>query len=1583
MEYLFHVDNIFNCHDPWDTDDSLSLESSARADPNDNVVLNLLQAKAEAFLQAWQTLSHGESYHVSVDVVQILSSFCIVVFLFTECLPHQPNSASQNLRHHCKHLWVVICSYLAHHEVHFTNACLELICPIFSPAVCSTGSLGALSNGLYDIATPFVEILEQQRQLQKRHASSDHGEFMDLDGPMWTNKELVAERQSIMDLNREALSSFPNFAVLRRCMTIQLSIFKIMTDASRSGGLDDVSLIDYLINLDHADILSAQSYLPHVYRSCSGMKRETILQILEDLGEKCLQSYEVERCESSLCLCIRMMSSFTDSWTINEGDGLSDSAADIYTWFMDVILTKRKASSGVYIALAGFLENVLMSNAAYLNDEFSPSPRTGLFTILRDGDVPVKFGVAESIPRIFGRFLLKDHDSVFDDILSNLPGDTDWKEGIALRLFVLARLASQWHTLLRRSIYHVFETPAQVPRSVEYAQKCLQTVSKTLGLHDAKELFRLFSSQIIFTWTEANSIDSIPFGVFGYTSLKELLIDVQDEVVGQIMMRGRDHETVQLTKHVNIPFVELLNTSLYKAAAYGIARDISIPPEPKSQSKSVESRLRKLFGSDVYLDRLEKQFPQTVATLFRSLGQYEQVERAFSRRPGFQHALGIMKHITSLSSSKSILPANQQPSFRARFFLDELDFLCKRTGYELETIWTPTLASYVCRVLLESIHPALGSLHACSVIRKLRVLVCVAGPVFLRDYPLEMLMHALRPFLTDIHCSEDALGIFWYLLEAGGPYLMENPRFLAEIAASTFVSLRILFASSPGGTTKDAQFEMVLTNARTFHQWFREFLNAYYGRRETHKKPREEARIEEYLRHLVISSIKMAAPGSAFRDDRESLLLMNILRTRHPERRMLSRSVSDLILSLYCVDFRRPLNYHHDVVREDGEALRICPAVWDSLQNPEVGIEYRLWAARVIGKDYAVTGTISDAVLKEQGPSMFGFKDSVSTSDIVQKSKARILQNLCDMLRSNNRLEVGLVERTLQLIVSKLDDYDESEDYSHVIPDSLMNALIWNPYLCPAVSVSTAETYLGQRPLDWNPKLPLADWARNIALFLSNAVPEDPVTGSLSQILRVIPGLAVQLLPYILHEVLLAEFEEDRDTRHTISEIYKDILREVDEDSIPHARLIIDCILYLRDQPRPGERTIVDRDEWLDIDYQEASSAANKCRMRKTSLLFLEIQVSRVNAGSRRSSFAKYDPPSDFLHNLFKNIDDPDFFYGIIQTPSLSSVMERLDYESTGIKNLLFHSAQYDSELQLSGNANSYGILKALNSTNLQGVASSVFSSPGASKDGSGSLDSMLQASMSLQQWDIPVSPVNPSPSAIVYRTLQGINTAGSIAEISPSVDESYTATLGLLASSNKTALSMKDAMRTLSTVTEIGDVLCSTSAKDVDEEWEKIVLRGVSSRDGRYVSVSFPGSKTASNYPSSRDIGEALNVREALFSSIKRKDYLKSAFRLSDRDAQLLEVKVIRKSLGITRAHEMSQASLKSAIRLTNLVQPCASLGINIDGAAKYDLANVLWDQGEMTTSIQILQQLNNQNGLSRQSIPINRAELLVTLVS
>jgi hypothetical protein len=131
------------------------------------------------------------------------------------------------------------------------------------------------------------------------------------------------------------------------------------------------------------------------------------------------------------------------------------------------------------------------------------------------------------------------------------------------------------------------------------------------------------------------------------------------------------------------------------------------------------------------------------------------------------------------------------------------------------------------------------------------------------------------------------------------------------------------------------------------------------------------------------------------------------------------------------------------------------------------------------------------------------------------------------------------------------------------------------------------------------------------------------------------------------------------------------------------------------------------------------------------------------------------------------------------------------------------------------------------------------------------------------------------------------------------------------------------------------------------------------------------------------QDIAHILFCRETLFSSVNKRPYLRTAMNLTSRNSQLYEVKALRESFKISRDFEGSQESLKAAMSLSKQVEPSASLGLNIEGAAKFDVANVLWDQGEMATSIRMLQQLNEQGDLHKQTLSVSRAEVLASLVS
>lgn len=83
-----------------------------------------------------------------------------------------------------------------------------------------------------------------------------------------------------------------------------------------------------------------------------------------------------------------------------------------------------------------------------------------------------------------------------------------------------------------------------------------------------------------------------------------------------------------------------------------------------------------------------------------------------------------------------------------------------------------------------------------------------------------------------------------------------------------------------------------------------------------------------------------------------------------------------------------------------------------------------------------------------------------------------------------------------------------------------------------------------------------------------------------------------------------------------------------------------------------------------------------------------------------------------------------------------------------------------------------------------------------------------------------------------------------------------------------------------------------------------------------------------------------------------------------------------------MSRRHGALQSSLATATFLGQLVQPCLDLGMNIDAAAQFEGANVLWDQGEMSASIRMLKDLTRGVDLKSQDVHVGRPEILAKLV-
>ena len=135
----------------------------------------------------------------------------------------------------------------------------------------------------------------------------------------------------------------------------------------------------------------------------------------------------------------------------------------------------------------------------------------------------------------------------------------------------------------------------------------------------------------------------------------------------------------------------------------------------------------------------------------------------------------------------------------------------------------------------------------------------------------------------------------------------------------------------------------------------------------------------------------------------------------------------------------------------------------------------------------------------------------------------------------------------------------------------------------------------------------------------------------------------------------------------------------------------------------------------------------------------------------------------------------------------------------------------------------------------------------------------------------------------------------------------------------------------------------------------------------------------TSSSYDHVKGV---LSCRETALSMLSKNPKLQDILKISQRDARSAESRLLLASSQMSRSHGALQNALSTTTYLTQLVTSCAKLSIDIAAAVDFESAHVLWGQGEMTASINILQDLNSRLRSKARPTRVGIPELLATLV-
>lgn len=1393
----------------------------ARDTSNDHVVIEMLLLKLQNFREAWIALSKERASNISADIIQIMTSLIVLSAVLPTLLGKGPSQICKDLVHSARQAWTILYRFIElTGDVRSNHA---FVAAATVTAIRGSKLIVAEDPVLQALSFMLSDLLFQLNRgnLMAAERQKDDMDILDAGDTFVSHSTQSSSYQLSLLGTREDLPFATNQYTFNRAV---LLLAHISWSAAESAKLTEEhgvpSTMDYLVDLRPEELLASCSSISVFLRS-SNLSGSDACRLLKRVARACIQDYDFERCEASLCLCLEVMTILAELWVADADDELHEVASDMYEWFIKVPLGKDLASARVLIKLALLLETVLNLDLSYNNTSL-PSSRTSLFEILRKGSNVVKFHVAEKVSRIFDRFILPEHTAILNDVVESLPNESTDLDGIALRLYVLAELAARWPTLLRSSVYHMFETSAHVPLCGPHAKNCLLKISSNLGLDSPRDMFVLFAPQLLYTWLEVESLESVPFSVYGFSSLPELLAAVQDEVVGQIVMRANEGLANKFSQIMETPFDTMLQTSFPKSEAYSVARDISMPPSKDNASKSTESQVRKQLGTERYLRLVSLSFPQIVTHLFLSLSNEQEIERALARRSEFALAAAILQKICHRSASKIVLPPGQQPSFRAKYLLDELEFLCQRIGKDQFTMWTSPLVIFVCRNLLDSVVPALGPLHACSMLRKLRIVVALAGPAALQGYALEMLLQALQPYLAKFYCAEDALGLFWYILDEGRGYLQHKLPFLCGLALKTLLSLSAFLAAPQDMTTQESHYLSTLSIAASFHKWFGEYLATIPDQPHT-------ADDDVVFKKLVHHAKEVRPPGRADKDSVEGKLLLELFEARTSEQKILSPGAFRMAVQILCRSFSRPTKPEDDILGTDSLATRHAKVLWGLLEDLNAESDFWTWAGEALGRAYAANGVVDLKLTMEHSHGVFLSSDPESGS--ARTSRSLIVGNLRDLLYGDDYTAASLAEKTLQQIITQVAHQQALDEYEDSLDHALSRSLNWYPVLYPDMSPFKRYSLTTEGHVGSIPQIPAANWAAQFMVALASSVKEDPLLGALPPILSRISDLAPRIMPYVVHSFLHSDNRDGQPHRQIVSQAFQKILVEHSSALTRQRKLVLGTLLYLRCQPMRKESTIADRSSWLSIDFGTAAAAAVSSAMYKSALLFFELhasqQVTQSSRSSRRSSAVRGKESAELMRQIYQGLDDPDFFYGIQEEASLTSVMRKVNHEGDKFKSLSFQSALLDSGIRTSDIDDQFGLLKALVSANMNGVAAAVQAQwkPETEQRKESSVSASLTA-LNLHQWNLPVSVTASDPPSLLFQVFRAANTAHDFAEVSGRLEGSLSTLVKSITQERAVGSVLRHSMSALAALTETREALSSRSSEELAAFWLKLVER-------------------------------------------------------------------------------------------------------------------------------------------------------------
>lgn len=1572
---------------------ALEDSTSARGLSSEAIVLTHMLAEVTRVNEAWAALFKERARNPSHDSFAMLCKACHVFACIASCIEFRDARRQSQLQEQAAIMLKALTEYVGSTRCDESKAdsFLSILSLAFSGLVAKQ-SRGEVSRPLCEtlICRAITKATSLRRTASER--IDDNDDAMDVDDHL--NSQESRQSQTASSSTNELVNDFDvsySFLTLRASATLYATVIVTQeneTPAQASSQSVSTVITDFLLSQTVTTLLASRNVIA-AFPSLGLVLGAGDVKLLLELFGDLLSKPKHYRSEVTLGTIIDVMQSTADVWTDSGNRQLYFLGLQLYEWYSTTALPQEILSRNTQDRLATLLLRLCRIDNEYPQHSEDTSARSclsSLFDLLKRGSITVQFHLAGHISTVFDRSVLSTHAGMFEDLSESLPDDMDHVEGMAVRLLFFVKLASKWQTLLRWCVYRIFEAG-----STPHAARCITELSQNLASKSPQALFKLFAPHLLFKWLAPRlskdkqqeptaklpwplgmgmPLKELPYSAFQYNSLNELLVANQSEVCAQVVMFGDQAGMDLLSNAAKMLPQGIVKSAFARSLAYAMSYDIRMSVGLPNALRDREHYVRDLVGGkEAQASLTLNQWSAIQGHFYLTTQQDDAEDRWLDRHPNYGAQLSILKEMKQYSHSARQLPDSQEPAFTSTKLCEQIDRLSRRTKDDLG--WTSSRFTLAARMLLDSVDDSLGSLHSCLVIRRLRILICMAGDVALSGFALEMLIHSLRPFINDSECADDTLGILQYLFNHGREHLRSNPSFLGGTVILLILQLRRHSKSRQSSTTQESQHTATVQKMLGFQKWLVKYLA--HATSDDHG-PSAYDTVSKALDLLQL-------PGSASKDSPESTLLLFLLDQWSLSTPLCSRTDCFEAFCMLAHDFEAPKSATDDVAGDDLASVKYAQPLWEVCSRMDalpMTQEFTTWSARVLGRAYASTGirpnvlVDADFLPKLQMPPNLA-QDLQLTAD----SHMTIAQKWTELLFSRKRQEAGLAEHTLRKLAEIINtESNEAGVFSTLLPPEVYVAILdgtcgYEPPSADQRAYTLVKDDALRKSLQLSPSQTLEEWTTQLAITICRWAPKVTVVACLAPLLQKVSNLAIELLPSMLHILLVEEIDGKPILRSELSTAISSQLMETDPALHPKQQFWLKLLLYLRSQPYPREATKADRLRWLDVDYLAAADAGSRCAMPHCALLLAESIAPVAQTNKRTSGRASisqlFQPPvpDDLLLSIYQQLEEPDSFYGVQQPASLDNVLNRLDHEANGLRSLMFRSAQMDSHMRQThklADSDAVGMVHSLSALNFNSLALALLTH--GLGNSAKTANDMMGAAQALQQWDIALPETSAGTGSTTFSVFQELSRASSLPQIINRLQIVLIDHAQRGMSAGSSAKISPSWYGVLANLTETEEILSSVNSDDMLSRWNVMKSRSDWMHMAKY-----------------DDIKPILSNRQTLFGVLVQNSNLQQSLHMNSKQARGFEVEALLAESRFAREHSHLQEALAATTTLSNMVPLCDSVNLAIAGVVKSETASVLWDAGETSASVKMLQDTLSMKDVGKQDLDVGSAGLRAQL--